>query len=1063
MTTVAELMLEQPAATAGVVTPLVSGSGTWRWVVELADPDAGTSIVWHDITDYWAGHDHQRGADEHAGRFRSDVVTVDLATEADRLAPWNEDTSATFGTHVALGAGLFIRAGLIRVVAGTVVEWNPRFTVRVESWSDASYARGQIRRHTVTGRGTMTDLVNVPIVADLEDNWYDRVQHVLTQSAWPYGSAIFGAILTSGAADILTLPDAAETDDAAQALDAALDPAGMVWWTDRVGRLVARPQPGDTFHADAFTAGATGTPFVDADPVIFSYNAELDGRVAYAADDNLTPFGLEDTELYVVNHVRVTDPGGSYDTDDPVSIQRYGRKSRLVSWQAANDTAADDTLTRLAYASKQATPLTTTADLPGFFPAAARLEYLDPVQINAQTAAGRVVVTADGRARQLTERISPRSRSAAGVVGLNWEIVVTVDVDTFGTAAELLPVENLAVDSLSYDDVTVDWTNPAQTIPPTETWVRIPQESNLWIELGYPITAFAWLALQPETTYDAEVRLVRRVDGLVTNVSPVRSVEFTTLAAPTADVDTDGDGGFVITLPDVDDPVDCVIDWELSSSDDGTTWSLVDSGTAAGGAIIPIDSSALDPSLTYRVCVTEVCDDVPGTEYCTIPDVSACITSPAYTALDPPYDDASLIAYIPEACPPNLVKEAISGFAGAHGPAWGGFFAVDPDDIALASDTAAGGIIAFGNAPNLAYTGAATIGCRVSVQNGADQRLFSIAGLRLDCVDGTTGWYPRASVTTINGDEVTVTDPTERALITPHQLFATYDDDTGELELFVDGTSVGSDTVDEPGARANAGDYWYVGAPAASWITDCAVWSTVLSFVPANGYLYDAITALSPLSYWTLRDGDLNDYGSLGIDLTNPSTGISFDTTGPDGDYPSSGGSNANLQAADDIGYEPQNAGGLTVVMLLKPDDTTTGLQYPIGKWTASAGSWGCFANNSTGQLIARATTSAGANARQRSQSPAWTPDTNWHVISLIYSGSPTGFPYMRVDGTEYSSAGTSGTGTADSNSSVQLRLFSQSATNGSAVSLAHVAIFAGQLSSSDLASIEAAAALDGF
>ena len=70
-------------------------------------------------------------------------MTLDFYANDDALAPWNPDTSATFGTHIELGPGLLIRSGFIRVDGGSVVEWNPRFTNKVEFWGDAVLQPGQ--------------------------------------------------------------------------------------------------------------------------------------------------------------------------------------------------------------------------------------------------------------------------------------------------------------------------------------------------------------------------------------------------------------------------------------------------------------------------------------------------------------------------------------------------------------------------------------------------------------------------------------------------------------------------------------------------------------------------------------------------------------------------------------------------------------------------------------------------------------------------------------------------------------------------------------------------------
>jgi len=837
VTTLADLVDAEPDPTFGVITQLPAASGVWRFVVELADPAAGSSVEWFDITSLCQGYELVYGSDAYAGRYRAAVAELALLGDGDQLAPWNTDTSATFGVHVALGAGLLIRAGLIRVVASAVAEWVPRFTVRVESWRDAGYARGQIRIHQVTCRDLMTGLINVPTGSDSPNNWLDRIDYLLTEAAWPFGSTIYGADQTTAPADVLELPASNESDDAAGQIDAACDPAGAVWYTDRKGRLIVRPQVGDTWHAALFGAGATGTPWVDPDPVVFAYTADdpdalvdvYDDAVAYVVDAATEPFGIDDTELYVINNVRVTDPTSPpvYDADEPVSIQRYGRRARAVSWVVANDFVADDIVARLAFATKQATPLDTDVHQTGFFPTVAGLGWLDPVTVAHTTGAGRDVLTATGHLRQITEGVTPLS---AGQI--EWFATVTVDVETYDTTPGLLPVEGLTVTDGGTDWAEFGWSNPSQTPAPTETWVRMATQSLIWLELDYPTTELAWLGLEPDTGYQFDVRLVRRVDGLIVAASPVRSVAFVTPPTPGPIVTPDGGGGIDVELPPVDDPVDCEIAWTLEGFD-GSVWVEIDSGTAAGGTVLEFDAVDVAGYYLYNVCTVEICDSVPGTEYCVTSVVAACVTPPGYTNGDPPYDDPDLIAFIPEACPIDVVKEAISGDAGYHGPAWGGLVYAGADDIALEAGPV-GGVVAYGETAALAYYGTATIGARVSVQvDDETVPLFAVAGMRLECVgSNSSGWSPRATVVTLLGETVTVTDATERALFSQFELFATYDETTGELELFVDGDSVGTDTADDPAERAHQGAYWRCGAPAGSWITDCSVFDSVLVVAP---------------------------------------------------------------------------------------------------------------------------------------------------------------------------------------------------------------------------------------
>lgn len=821
MTTLVELVGQTPNDAFGIPTQLPGGP--WRWVLELADPSAGASVEWYDITDLCTGVSHTRGADEFAGKYRASVVELELVADDDALAPWNPDTSAVFGTHVDLGAGLLIRGGFIRVSGGAVTSWRPRFTVRVETWRDAAFARGQIRIHDVTCRDLLTGLNNVPVGDAVAGNWDERLSHIMSEAEWDFGLTVYGADQAPGPVDVLELPARDEQSNALLEMDATCDPAGLVWYTSRVGRIIVRPQPGDTFHADHFAGGATGTEWVEPEPVTFSYNAELDDGVAYDTEGP-SPFGLEDTEVGIVNHVRITDPApGLFDDDDLVSVGRYGRKTRSMSWQVANDQVGGDILARLAFATKQATPLETHVDAVNFFPAAADLDWLYPVGVKHATAADRDHVVADGTVRQIIENIAP-----LGEESIDWTMTVTIDIATYESGVDLLPVEDLAVSNIDHQSADFDWTNPTQVITPTATLVRIPELSAVWIELSYPVTSFDWFGLDESTAYTFQVRLIREVGGVITNVSPIAEVTFTTDDVPVVDVEPDGDGGFDVDLPDVGD---CEVAWTLEGFD-GEDWVEIDSGTDPSGTVLNFDAELLNGYYLFNLCSIEMCEgEPPGDEYCVTSIVAACTTPPAFTAGDPPYDSPNLIAFIPEACPIDLVKEALSGIPGGHGPAWGGLTYVGAADIALKADTV-GGVIAQGAVPALAYYGTATIGCRTSPQTGADHQLFSIAGMRLESVDGTTGWFPKAIVTTVLGETLSVTDATERSAVTPaRELHATYDADTGTLELVVDGVSRGTDVADDPADRANQGPFWRCSAPANGWVTDCAVWDSAIGVV----------------------------------------------------------------------------------------------------------------------------------------------------------------------------------------------------------------------------------------
>lgn len=231
-----------------------------------------------------------------------------------------------------------------------------------------------------------------------------------------------------------------------------------------------------------------------------------------------------------------------------------------------------------------------------------------------------------------------------------------------------------------------------------------------------------------------------------------------------------------------------------------------------------------------------------------------------------------------------------------------------------------------------------------------------------------------------------------------------------------------------------------------------------------SGALPAAVLALSPLSYWTLRNNDadtLTDFGSLTHDLGNTNITLN-DEAGDDGyNYPDPivGGGNGDLHAVDDLAYEPQTASGLTVMFMYKRLSVASGIQPIIAKTpTGNTGSWLISIQNSSG-LIRVAT----FPTRQSQHTTALSGVTTWSHLFVRFSGSATGFHGVRLNGTNLTMSN-SGSGTATSNSAAAVSLFSrESAAEIGQGSLAHVAIFAGNLSDGDCGTLESAATTDGW
>ncbi len=876
MTTLVELVTAEPDPLFGRA---VSNVAPYTHIVyELADPGAGTSVEWFDITEIVsqgpAGHDLTRGADEFDGAYRASVVHMDLYADDDSLAPWLDDTSPTFGTHVPLGAGLLVRCSLMTVAGGVVTAWNPRFTNKVERWGDASLARGQIRRHAVTARDLITSLVAVSVPASSEQNWSDRVDFLLTESAWPYGSQVYGAQFTSAPADILTVPARTAQSSALAELRATLDPAGLICYTDRRGVLIIRPRHDDTFHATAFGAGASGAPWPGFDTVVFSNLAHDDPGVldlaAFAVDTNQAePFGFPDSEDAVRNRVVVT-VGGSivYDDDDPTSIQRHDPRELPLSWIAANNGLAATILATRAHATKEAVPLYTTENMHGFHPGPATLEFYQDVQVQNQTAPGRETATATGVLRQYRERMQP----GVGTVFVDLAFVVDIhgDVDV---SASLLPPEALLLEDLSDTAAEFSWTNPTQVIDPTHTQVRMLNPASLWATAPYPITGLTWGGLDPLTDYIFQVRYIREVDGIITHFSPSTTYGFTTLATTVPDCDGE-DGEF----PDPD--TGCTLEWELQSSPDGTTWTTEDDGTIATPpwTLPDYDLTGLDPELYWRFRSREMC---PGAGAWVIGPTFVIDCLPVAAVLAAPFDDA--IAYWPQICPPDEIREALTDEPATVGFAFGGI-GQDDDDLPVLLAGAEGSII-YGVDP-VGVDGDADLSIYwrglIDAQPAAEVVLWQYGGLRITVTDDGAGVAFHGEALEDGAGFTTISGPTEYPLGAVYSVALTHDVSAGDLILYVD-------AVEEVDALGTVGDRLVPGMfaanlPADSWATDMAVWDRVLDITELPGYVApppdDPLTVLgAKLAAW-YDFTDVTVYASLGsLPATPTGTPSMFDKT----------------------------------------------------------------------------------------------------------------------------------------------------------------------------------------
>ncbi len=1084
---ISELITSAPLPGAGYpVDNRDASAGEWRFAVELADPFAGASIVWHDITRFYAGDSYQRGADEYLGRYRAAVAQVQLQTDNDDLAPWGQDTSALFGVNVTLDAGLLMRAAMFRVDASVTVEWVPLWTGRVETWGDASGARGQIRTHVVTVTDTIADLANLPTIVDVGIG-LSYADFLTVNASWLFGVDVYGDT-------DLVIPFDLNPVNAINRMDQAADPFGQVWRSRRDGRLIVYPPPWDTTNVDRWP-----NPLLDVYPsgLVFSYSPDFTD-IEYIADDDAQPFGVQRTALGVLNSFTVTTPSTQFVVDDPVSQAHYGVRPFVTSWVAEGaEQVVDDWLTSRAYASAQALPLRTTLDHEGFWSAMSLIDHLDPVTIIHATSDDGLVVTAVGTVRNVTE-----DRTVRGDGTLTWQSTVQIDITSDETSPALLPVEDLAFLGGNSpilggpSSATFSWTNPTQPdITPTEVQLRVLGRSLIWNPKTYPGVGADGTTigfLSAATTYTLQVRLVRRVAGLIVAFSASRQVTFTTPALIYPQFVPDGDSTDVTVGEPPDFTDDCVLEVDLQAND-GTGWVTVDSFTQSDlvqnpdgtwSLIYPIDNTFFNAASIYRFRSREVCSGVPGPWFTGSsfdpPDdwTDPCVDPPELSVT--PYTDATLLVYVPKVCQGDDIVEAVSGVTGVKGDAFDGFVQMlgQPDRLALLAvddpgwSDAPAGILAYGECDQInGETGSKTIGAFVDPANNDAVVLFECANMQITASPGTgTDWIAGATVVTPSGVISLVSG--NLPVGTSAHVAATYNATTGEFLLYVDGTAVDTDTFGGAVLTSVALPIWRVGAPPASWVTDCALWSRVLAASELPGYnplgLHAAIQSLSPLSHWPLRETAgtiLDDIGSLNNDATGVNGVLLNQITAPDGfpapiwtNISTSGGS-----APDQTSYTPSTALGLTVVMAVRPTNVANSGVF-ISKRADGGGNgeWE-VATSASGKVTAATFVSGTTAARAVQTNSVVLATTTWCLIIARFSGSTTGYPDLRINGVAVGQTQSS-SGTANGNDTGKLQIGRRNLNSTQFQGAqAQVAIFSGQLSDFDCGIIEAASDAEGW
>jgi hypothetical protein len=241
----------------------------------------------------------------------------------------------------------------------------------------------------------------------------------------------------------------------------------------------------------------------------------------------------------------------------------------------------------------------------------------------------------------------------------------------------------------------------------------------------------------------------------------------------------------------------------------------------------------------------------------------------------------------------------------------------------------------------------------------------------------------------------------------------------------------------------------------------------------ATQSLSAAILALSPLGYWKLDESSgTTATDSSGNSRNGTYTGSGYTlqgATGGDGvNYADFGnGASSHVAIADNNVWSVDNASGLTVFLLIKADSVAaSGQRHPISKGAASNYEWAYVVNATrSGWLGGRVWDPAGIG---QTASHIDTLTTSWNAVAMTLSTSTDPLIYRNsstatssVVSPEDDSPGTTYTnGTAP----VWIGWRADSAANQyHQGGLAHVAIFAGNLNSTQIGTMMTAADAEGW
>lgn len=228
-----------------------------------------------------------------------------------------------------------------------------------------------------------------------------------------------------------------------------------------------------------------------------------------------------------------------------------------------------------------------------------------------------------------------------------------------------------------------------------------------------------------------------------------------------------------------------------------------------------------------------------------------------------------------------------------------------------------------------------------------------------------------------------------------------------------------------------------------------------------------AILSFGPKGYWQLNDSNnqATDYSGNARHGTYLGTGFTLQgATGGDGAlYVDMGNAaSSEISIADNNDWSANTASGITVIALIKPDSvggTTTWNIFTKG--TTAAFEWGLTANSGVAGRLNFTTWNATGVTLRRSDADG-VLSTGWQLVAANID-SPTTSSVINMYRNNATSIGTLSTsgGTPYANNAAQLRIgwrADQPANQYFQGGMAHVALFAGQLTSVQIGTLMTAA-----